>query len=108
MREIKFRAYSKDTGMFNVAGEDVQSEEYRLFVPKCILMQYVGLKDKNGKEIYEGDIVLDFEGSDHERIRIMRWFESAAGFLNTNLAKEKRVIGNIYEHQELLKIAKPK
>lgn len=67
MRDIKFRAWHKkekyiepvdDLQMFN---EDlnigIPSKDYFLGKEDVILMQYTGLHDKNGKEIYEGDIV---------------------------------------------------
>ncbi len=53
MREIKFRSFDKRKG-----GMDYP-DHIANFIngDKCQIMQYTGLKDKNGKEIYEGDIV---------------------------------------------------
>lgn len=78
-----------------------------------ILMQSTGLRDKNGKEIFEGDI-LDYKG----RKALVRWHGSHASFIyrfvdelqkrNTEwkplyLAYMKcEIIGNIYENPELL------
>ncbi|MGG3042591.1 YopX family protein [Bacillus anthracis] len=65
MREIKFRAWvlkdeALDGLMENTMEYDVESFHDPLYEYKrgnIILMQYTGLKDKNGKEIYEGDIL---------------------------------------------------
>ena len=66
MREIKFRAWQDDRQMIHQRGVGVQFilEFYKkLYYDLDVkyLMQYTGLKDKNGKEIYEGDIVMPLD-----------------------------------------------
>jgi uncharacterized phage protein (TIGR01671 family) len=72
MREIKFKLYNKLTGNFYGASDiyeltdcrDEQSFGCHFDKQIYIFMQYTGLKDKNGKEIYEGDIAHIIEDGD--------------------------------------------
>lgn len=75
-REIKFRAWDGEDMLTNL--DSVPLEALRVgaietpdgeSVIKCIYMQYTGLKDKDGVEIFEGDLInVYFTSSDHEHI----------------------------------------
>jgi hypothetical protein len=107
-REIKFRAWdiSGETpymlGPYDLTDSIFNSVEVR----QLSLMQYTGLKDKFGIEIYEDDIVLfkdnlckvhyEFAG-----FRISSLPNIDVSNINTN--RDFEVIGNIYENPELIK-----
>jgi uncharacterized phage protein (TIGR01671 family) len=120
MREIKFRAWDKDAkkmcedflyfvedAIYQHQGNPWQDERFTL-------MQFTGLKDKNGKEIYEGDIIL-LHPTDKHGVKVS-WDEDIAGFgfkgqaMATHLnspklsAENYTVIGNIYENPDMLKV----
>ena len=128
MREIKFRAWDKLGHEMlysgNVKDEDDNThtrmsaffsicvETFEGKITKMIeLMQFTGLKDKNGKDIYEGDIVrID------EEIYSIYWHEGHAGYWIKRHPKDfdgtwnmyyvsanGEVIGNVYENPELIK-----
>lgn len=108
-REIKFRAWDKQNETFHTWGalKHLPLWGY-LDNPTYELMQYTGLKDKNGKEIYEGDI-LQYKDSYGKSCRYevkMQIDRNISGFTfwsNMGVIYPNKIIGNIYENPELLK-----
>ena len=71
-----------------------------------VVMQFTGLVDKNGKEIYEGDIFQFFNGNNQPVFScpsVVEWVESDARFSAWSPRENAVIIGNIYENPELLK-----
>ena len=112
-RIIKFRAWDKNK---NIMKELLPIHWYEHSREPYMLMQYTGLKDKNGKEIYEGDIVKDPTYSKGHQTKEVVWSdEGAFSLLSTvngagyNSLQEQikengvEIIGNIYENKEIIK-----
>ena len=98
-REIKFRVWEGLTKKML----KVESHDFKAGMPdNCYLMQYTGLKDKNGKEIYEGDI-LRYSNEERIVVYVAPSFElqlkDTAAFAWDNWSEFGEVIGNIYENK---------
>jgi len=141
MRSIKFRAWDKkskkmriidsiafhglghfdiptlDIKLINLWGYDIIEDKYfiiRRDPEQFKLLQYTGLKDKNGKEIYEGDVVkyLDGEFSFIAKVAWSDWMWYLEGinpkesFMFDDVADNEtadiEIIGNRFEHPHLL------
>lgn len=127
VREIKFRAWHEgqmhqvQTLMFNTEGihfAGVLFGEYPAVgvhatsdVSDMVFMQYTGLKDRTGKEIYEGDIILRHVQWGNNRPEIVT-FENGHWSYSYDLVEycerpdeQWEVIGNVYETPDLVKTA---
>lgn len=135
MREIKFRGKGLDNGEW-ITGDLIRISGYtfifpdpapngfdRYMVDPATVGQYTGLKDKNGREIYEGDIIswlmhrMDHTGYIEEGRVEFRTNEQATVVINKfitrdgresvrnilNCLNDLRVVGNIHDNPELLK-----
>lgn len=97
MRTIKFRAWDSELKEM-LPVYDLKSKWMNS------IMQFTGLLDKNGKEIWEGDIVKR-----GKLIKKVEWVDNRCGFNLNNVKKggswfkgEIEVIGNIYSNPELI------
>ncbi len=115
MREIKFRAWNKKLGKWtnDFSWLDEHNPPIGTLSPygdDVELMQFAGLKDKNGKEIYEGDIVQQY-GRYGKRYKVY-WRQERAGWYpfvhDRKDSKVYEIIGNIYENPEFIERSKEK
>ena len=111
-RELKFRIWYYDQKKFDFNVELKDFSKYSFPLYWCKVQQYTGLKDKNGKEIYEGDILkysdLYYEviWADYQWIATCPYYHRYHWPKFEYFGREARssiVSGNIFENPELLK-----
>lgn len=128
MREIKFRAWDKkhndmleDVGIEVDKYSNLTISSRGIFIrpdnPDFELMQYTGLRDKNGTEIHEGDIISIMPNNPKGYVAEVYW--QGGGFETTSVDGDSstalhatlyeavdrgncKIIGNIYENKELM------
>lgn len=109
--------------------EDLQDGEWCSWIKECngiihykvdkdTLGQFTGLLDKNGKEIYEGDIICSYDSENYSIMHSISWDDKKACYVATMLQYpllgasidkgwidefKKEVIGNVFDNPELLK-----
>lgn len=124
MREIKFRAWDPASKVMypveaiNFHGRERVTVQYnpikKISLDSVYLMQYIGVQDKSGVEIYEGDIIQHQSGKYGTDFEI-KWSPILCGFtamqiesghpspqLNQGTMSYFEVVGNIYENPELV------
>lgn len=117
MREIKFRAWDENEMFFPNSDAWFKLKKGIIEIPPkgYVLMQFTGLKDKNGTEIYEGDIVkhsyypnqgyIEWLGMNPKNHYIGQYCITDVNdeSISISPSKDLEVIGNIYENPNLLK-----
>lgn len=129
MREIKYRVWNKELRKMEIVGaidwdchghvvtcNTETSKLYRYPPEDILLMQYTGLKDKNGKEIYEGDIILCdslLRRCPHEIIwtelntgticGTFGWYLTGVSNPGYGFTGREEIIGNIYDPELSIK-----
>lgn len=115
-----FRAWDGKQMLYDVIptceDENVVLDDYDWHATPCVVEQYTGLKDRNGKEIYEGDIIRDTDDDiaviewgleENHKTKLgyyAKWREPRYGkwIMETTDSEHFEVIGNIHQNKELL------
>lgn len=123
MRDIKFKVWDTKAKCFIARGTMMDlysSARANCFIfdndsydldDGLLFLQYSGCKDKNGRYIFEGDIIKWVDHDYEERQDVIKWEAGGLCLCNNSFTighyldkeKELEVIGNIYENPELVK-----
>lgn len=128
MREIKFRAWDNEmkrmSNPFTLGDNVITWNDGDVAMPvifaghkaeqrgRFIFLQYTGLKDKNGKEIYDRDVINEYDSDRGRNIKpktlVVKWDDKNGSFIADGFFPFMdfdlcEVIGNIYETPERLK-----
>lgn len=108
-REIKFRAFQDGQMLTSpISSNYGLTRFFGLLYEDAPIMQFTGLKDKNGTEICEGDIIKYTQhhfntDMTKEKVKVVKWMYDKWGIYETNAGESDiEIIGNIYENPELL------
>lgn len=101
-----------DEGKIEVTTDTLRYEEvYTDEIEDFVLMQYTNLKDKNGKEIYEGDILkvklddgeanlyVKYTNGEYRVVNEGKWEDSLYAYMYFG---DVEIVGNIYENEDLI------
>lgn len=128
MRKYKFRVwdkktslmYSNDVVIYSLDMNNLFSYKYPELNKRVVIMQWTGLTDKNGTDIYGGDIVkfgtksIGYNSDNDYRILQIAWSDKLGAWVfddgdrdfyrtwNAYIYSDREVIGNIHENPELL------
>lgn len=122
MKKIKYRAWEKESKKWLTQSVSVYlaNDGYAFVINggkiekiEVEICMFTGLLDRNGKEIYEGDLIQQHQGKDYSIQYYVGWRESRCGFWLYDLDKTPhldltdfrenlKVIGNIFENPEMM------
>lgn len=113
MRELKFRVWSDTNGrmFYNVPAGRSEYEDYAVPYDIKTIMQYTGLKDATGKEVFDGDFIVNIDNEnlkylvryDSDSNRYMAYADNGSVFyFGPSRMQKHKVIGNLYENPELI------